>query len=167
MDLQPFNWQRWVKIVLTEQARPQANQSTEMGKRGEKQGNASPAESRAECSFLVVGRIRLSRWVRVRWVMQSSGFYFLHSGRWPQVAMRGMTWPKQGFGGLVAIPKQEGLKEKCKGTKIYAAPVMYQTLCTYCTSVLRTKPRRSHFYFYFKSMEIRKMVYETWPKFQI
>lgn len=50
-----------MKIVFTEEARPQANQSTEMGKRGEKRGNLSRAATGAECSFLAVGRIWLAR----------------------------------------------------------------------------------------------------------
>lgn len=112
MDLQRFNWQGCLRIVPTEQARPWAKQSTEMGKRGEKQGNASPAEIGAECSFLVVGSIQLARYVRVRWVILRSGFYSLHGGRWLHVAKRGVMWSKQGFGGLDVIPKQEGLKEE-------------------------------------------------------
>lgn len=44
MDLQPVDWQGWLRIVVTEQAKLRANQSAEMGKRGEKQGSASPAE---------------------------------------------------------------------------------------------------------------------------
>lgn len=60
MDFQHFNWQRWVKIVFSGEARPQANQNTEVGKKGEELGSASVQTMGAEGSLLVAGK-RMAR----------------------------------------------------------------------------------------------------------
>lgn len=56
MDFQHLNWQRGVKIVSSGEARPQANPSTEVRKKGEELGSASVQVTGAEGSLLVAGK---------------------------------------------------------------------------------------------------------------
>lgn len=168
MGFRPFYWQRWAKIVFSE-ARPQTNQSSEMRKEGE--DRASWADG-GGWGFV------FGSWENVAWKVNCSGeadakiWVLLNLGtvgrdcrlRWGERRDQNKV-----FSGSDVIPERDGLKEeKCKETKIYAAPALYQGLWSYRTSILRNIPTKRLFYFQFKAMETEAQeVYETWPKFKI